>query len=364
MDGIDVALVEIPKDQPNNRLDLVDAHTYPYPQKLVEKLHQAKALAETNPEALINSEIHRSLDKDLGIAFADAAKALIAQAKRTAQEITAIGSHGQTLCHLPEHTPPISLQLADPNTIARRTGITTVGRFRQADLDAGGQGAPLAPLLHQRLFLDATKKRCILNLGGIANVTLLLPGKELVGFDTGPANVLLDLWYQRHHQGPYDADGAWAKMGVVCDALVAQALLDPYFSKPHPKSTGIEYFGAQWLDRVLQNHRSLPAKDIQASLSEITAIGIKDALAGFDGVDELFVCGGGARNLDLLDRLAKHMPDTKLSTTDGLGTSADHLEAMLFAWLAHERLAGRTLDTRSITGARHRVLLGEIYGRS
>lgn len=361
MDGIDAALIELDTQNPTLPIQLVAGQTYAFDQSLWLQLNEAKASAEADHLAWIHSEDCRRLDQSLAHAFAEASLRLMDEANLKPHHIKALGSHGQTLCHRPDDTPPISLQLGDPNTIAQLTGITTVGRFRQADLDAGGQGAPLAPLIHQHLFHHPTMARAVLNLGGIANITLLKPGQHVMGFDTGPANALLDLWYQRHQTGPFDVEGAWARQGTFSQALLARALADPYFHKAPPKSTSIEYFGPQWLEQQLMAWPDLSPCDIQATLSELTAQSIAEALASMGGVDQLIICGGGAKNKDLLFRLGQALPNTDLLISDVLGVSADHLEAMLFAWLAHQRLMYRTLDTRHITGAEQPILLGEVF---
>lgn len=361
MDGIDAALIELDTKTAAIPIKLVAGQTYAFDQSLGRQLTEAKASTEVDHLGWVNSDACHRLDQALAHAFAEAALRLIDEAKLQVHQIKALGSHGQTLCHRPDDTPPISLQLGDPNTIARLTGITTVGRFRQADLKAGGQGAPLAPLIHEHLFRHPKRARAVLNLGGIANVTVLKPGEPVMGFDTGPANALLDLWYQRHQSGSFDADGAWASQGTVNQALLASAVADAYFHKAPPKSTSIEYFGPQWLAKQLMAYPDLNECDVQATLSELTAQSVAHALAAVGGVDEVIVCGGGAKNKDLLSRLDRALPNTELMISDALGVSADHLEAMLFAWLAHERLMNHALDTRQITGAQQPVLLGEIF---
>ncbi len=361
MDGIDAALIEIDPVSPTSSIHLVMGQTYPFDARLLALLEEAKAAAESDHLTWIGSQTCQALDQALAQAFAEAALRLVDEAKLAPHQIKALGSHGQTVCHRPDDVPAISLQLGDPQTIARLTGITTVGRFRQADLDAGGQGAPLAPLIHQPLFFDPTLARAVLNLGGIANVTVLKAGQPVIGFDTGPANALLDFWYQRHHEGPFDHGGAWASQGTPIDGFLEQALADPYFDKAPPKSTSIEYFGTQWLDSLLMNHRRLSGPDVQASLAELTAQSIAQSLQAMGHFDQVIVCGGGARNDDVMERLNRVLPRAEVIISDRLGVSADHLEAMLFAWLAHERLADQALDTRHITGATRPVLLGEVY---
>lgn len=364
MDGIDAVVLSIdPSDARGSEssIDLLAGHTFEFEPTLSEALSQARRQAETDPDAFVGSELAQGLDHTLAQAFANAALMIIDQAQLKPSEITAIGAHGQTVIHQPDARPPMSLQLGDCSEIARLTGILTIGQFRQADLEAGGQGAPLAPLLHQGLFADPTQTRGILNLGGIANLTLLRPNQPVVGFDTGPANVFLDRWCAQHTQHAFDANGDWARSGQVHPPLLERFLQEPYFQRPPPKSTGIEYFGQSWLDQKLIGFEGLEPVDVQATLSALTAQSVAQAIERLGGVDQLIVCGGGAHNTNLLARLQQALPSARVSTTDPWGVSGDHLEAMLFAWLAHERLAKRLMDTRSITGAQEAVLLGTPY---
>jgi anhydro-N-acetylmuramic acid kinase len=235
----------------------------------------------------------------------------------------------------------------------------TVGDFRRADLEAGGQGAPLAPLLHRALFRPSRGRRAVLNLGGIANVSLLEDDGRVSGFDTGPANCLLDAWIRAHLGEAFDAAGAWAASGRADPALLERLLADPYFARRGPKSTGIEYFNLGWLRAGLQGFE-LSAKDVQSTLAELTAASVAAVVSPLAPAD-ILVCGGGVHNRDLLRRLQNRLPGTPIRSTADCGLEPDWIEAVLFAWLARERLAGRPLDTRSITGARKPVLLGEIF---
>lgn len=364
MDGIDAVVLSIDPTHTHNSessIDLLVGHTFDFEPALADALTQARGQAETDPDAFLTSDAMQHLDHSLAQAFARAAEMIIGQAKLKPTNITAIGCHGQTVIHQPDARPPISRQLGDCDAIAGLTGILTVGQFRKADLEAGGQGAPLAPLLHQGLFADPTQTRGILNLGGIANLTLLRPNQPVVGFDTGPANVFLDRWCGQHTHQAFDANGNWARSGQVHPPLLECFLQEPYFQRPPPKSTGIEYFGQSWLDQKLIRFEGLNPADVQATLSELTVQSVAQEIARLGGVDQVVVCGGGAHNSDLLDRLQRALPSSCVSTTDPWGVSGDHLEAMLFAWLAHERLAKRLMDTRSITGAKEPVLLGTPY---
>lgn len=307
------------------------------------------------------------LDRELGEVFADAAMALLERANIPASQVRAIGSHGQTVRHASARTGAgargYSLQIADPHTIAERTGITTVADFRRRDIAAGGEGAPLVPAFHQACFARAQERRVILNLGGIANVTLLAGDALLGGFDTGPANTLLDHWAERHLGQPCDVDGAWAAQGQPLQSLLARMLAEePYFARSGPRSTGRELFNARWLERWQDEIGAARAVDIQATLAELSAQSIARALQaeGFLA-DTLLVCGGGVHNTDLLARLRRALPaGTRVCSTAEEGLDPDAIEAAAFAWLAHRCLHGEAGNSPQVTGARGARILGAI----
>jgi len=350
-DGVDAALLEFGHQGPT----LLHALCLPYPAPLAEELARVTRTGLRPGDGDL-----RQLDPAIARHFAGAALRLLEQAGREAGEVRAIGSHGQTVWHHPGQPRPESIQLGCPAAIARRTGITTVGDFRRADIEAGGEGAPLAPLLHQALFRPASGRRVVLNLGGIANISVIDNQGQVTGFDTGPANCLLDAWVRQHHGEPFDRDGAWAAGGEADPDLVRKLMDDPWFGKPAPKSTGIEYFNLEWLQRQLPGQPP-GARDVQATLAELTALSVADSIRPCQAADVL-LCGGGIHNADLVARLRAHLPGIPLRSTADFGVDPDWVEAILFAWLARERLAGRPQDTRAITGARQPVLLGEIFG--
>lgn len=353
LDAIDAALVDFSKDTPN----LVQHHQHPLPPQL-----RVKILALCTPG---DNEIERmgECDVELGALFAEAALELMQQAKLDAEQIQAIGSHGQTIRHCPNDKYPFTLQIGDPNQIAQRTGITTVADFRRRDMAAGGEGAPLAPIIHREVF-SVDHDRAILNIGGIANLTLL-PGDKSIpptGFDTGPGNVLIDTWYQSHQQGQFDRDGNWASKGKVIEPLLSQLLSDPYFQLPPPKSTGRELFNANWLEQQLASYRDIEAQDVCATLVEFSAKTISDHLQKqFPDCRELFVCGGGAHNSFMLERLADQLDGCRVGTTDELGVSPDWVEAIAFAWMAKQTLERKAGNVPSITGADQPCILGGVY---
>ncbi|VAX03806.1 Anhydro-N-acetylmuramic acid kinase [hydrothermal vent metagenome] len=355
LDGIDAVLVDFTNGQPR----LIEAHTHPLPDALHQQL---TALCQPGDD-----EIERMgrADMALGELFADAVQQLLSQANLPSSEIHAIGSHGQTIRHRPD--AGFTLQIGDANRIAQHTGITTVTDFRRRDMAAGGQGAPLVPAFHAALFRSPDITRVVLNLGGMANITLLPadPEQPVSGYDTGPGNVLMDAWARQHLGRPLDESGTWAATGCVDEALLTRCLRDVYFRQLPPKSTGREYFNAGWLATLLSNSEgdhSLSSADVQATLCELTAISVAEAIrqAGADAT-ELLVCGGGVHNAHLLSRLGTHLDSMNIIPSNERGLAADWVEAVAFAWLARETLAGRPGNLPAVTGASEAVVLGAIY---
>ncbi|MDX1460789.1 MAG: anhydro-N-acetylmuramic acid kinase [Xanthomonadales bacterium] len=350
-DGADAALVHIEHGQ----ADLLHACCLPYPPALkrdVDLMIEARQRPSPGRAA--------ALDELLGQFFAAAARQLIEQAGIETRDVIAIGSHGQTVWHEPDGSPPVSIQLGSGSVIARTTGIPTVTDFRRADLAAGGQGAPLAPIIHGPLLGAADERRAIVNIGGIANLTLLEGHCIEGGHDTGPGNCLMDAWIQRHLGQALDRDGDWARSGTVAEPLLADWLSDPYFAAAAPKSTGLEYFNLEWLDARLPE-TAPPAADVQATLTELTARSLARDISDFSP-DRVLLCGGGSHNVWLVERLRALLEPIPIETTTRHGLDADWLEAILFAWLARERVLERPVDTSRFTGARRPVLLGRIHG--
>ncbi len=310
-----------------------------------------------------------STDIDIGRAFAHTINSLLANSGINKNQITAIGSHGQTVYHLPEGCPPFSLQIGDPNTIAELTSITTVADFRRRDMAAGGQGAPLAPLFHQQYFHHPTRKRCVVNIGGISNITWINPNTDSSpsGYDTGPGNVLMDGWIRRHHNQPYDNNGQWAESGQVSEILLQRMLAEPYFQLKSPKSTGRELFNSRWLDTHIEAVAPVNVADVQRTLLELTATTITGAInrdlttQNTTIADDLIVCGGGAHNAVLLARLQKLLPNTRVVASNEHGLAPDWVEAVTFAWLANKTLLREKVKTENLTGANNPVILGGVY---
>ncbi|HSC48256.1 MAG TPA: anhydro-N-acetylmuramic acid kinase [Gammaproteobacteria bacterium] len=302
-----------------------------------------------------------ALDAELGQLFAAAALALLEEARVGPARVKAVGSHGQTVRHRPRGPHPFTLQIADANVIAARTGLTVVADFRRRDVALGGQGAPLLPAFHRAAFGHASEERVVVNIGGIANITLLPPQGEVRGFDTGPGNVLMDHWSREHQGKPYDSEGAYAATGRVDDALLTRLLADPYFAAPPPKSTGPEHFNAAWLEQALGTSRRKP-EDVAATLAELTARSIAEAVRRqAPGVKRVYACGGGAHNMHLMARLASLLPGITLASTAALGIDPDWVEAAGFAWLARETLERRPGNLPSVTGAAQYSILGAIH---
>ncbi len=347
LDGVDVALVDLTASP-----SLIASHFQPYSPDLVETLLELHA-----PGA---DELHRAqlAANQLAGDYAGAIRALLQQAAVEAQRVRAIGCHGQTVRHRPELG--YTLQLNNGALLAELSGITVVCDFRSRDIAAGGQGAPLVPAFHDRIFRHPSLHRAILNIGGIANLTNLAPDQPTTGFDTGPGNLLMNAWIARHRGIAYDADGAWANSGKIIPDLL-QALLDaPYFASPPPKSTGRDLFNLEWLENHLNGEES-PA-DVQATLLALTANSIAAAVyRDCPGTEEIYVCGGGAHNAALMARLRAALPASRIRQTDVLGIPADWMEAVAFAWLAQQRLHLRPANLPAVTGARHPCVLGSIY---
>ena len=354
-DGIDAALVEFPDGSTSAVLRLRAARTHPWAPALRERL---VALGQGG-ELTSLDELGR-LDVQVAGAFADAALALLDEAGVAAAEVAAIGSHGQTLRHRPHGDAPFTLQVGDGNVIAERTGIATVADFRRRDVAAGGHGAPLVPAFHAALLHSADEDRAVLNLGGIGNYTLLPKQGDVRGFDTGPANALLDAWCLRHTGRAFDADGAFAASGQVDGGLLGRLLDEAWFALPPPKSTGREQFHLDWVTARLGGGES-PA-DVQATLLELTAATVAGALQAHQpGTARVIACGGGVRNPQLLARIAAHLPGARIESTDVHGLDPDFVEAMAFAWLARETLAGQPGSLAAVTGARGPRVLGVVH---
>ncbi|HET7300591.1 MAG TPA: anhydro-N-acetylmuramic acid kinase [Oleiagrimonas sp.] len=350
-DGIDAVLCRF-----EPRPQLLGALAHPWPDAL-----RSRMLAVAQGEKTIDLDTFGRLDSAIGLCFVEAVQALLTTSGRTADDIRAIGSHGQTLRHRPDGEQAFTLQLGNPWLIAERCGIDTVADFRRADMAAGGQGAPLMPAFHAAVLAAPGHTRGVLNLGGIANLTVLGADGSVRGFDTGPANGLMDAWCQRHTGQPFDDGGAFAAQGTCDDALLTQWLDDPYFALPPPKSTGREYFHLGWLQAYPRVATLAPA-GVQATLLALTVHSIVDAVhVHANAAEDILVCGGGVHNRVLMDALAHALAPREVRSTAVVGVDPDYMEAMGFAWLARRHLEGLPGNLPSVTGARGKRLLGSLH---
>lgn len=351
MDAIDAALVDFDVAP----LRIIAAGATPFEPRLKRRI---SALIDQADRVELD-EVGQ-IDVELGRAFAEAALALMQNAGVSADRVTAIGSHGQTLRHRPDLKAPFTWQIGDPNTLAEMTGVSVVADFRRRDVAAGGQGAPLLPVFHDQVFRSDDEDRVIGNLGGIANITILTHGSSVTGFDTGPANRLLDAWIAQHLGKDFDADGEWAASGRVDDTLLRELLDEPYLRLAPPKSTGRELFNLPWLENKLGLF-SRPPRDVQATLQQYTAATLAAAVRHYAPGATLYVCGGGAHNTGLINAIAALIAPNRVASTAALGLDPDYVEAVAFAWFAMRTLEGLTSSAGSVTGARGARILGGVY---
>lgn len=350
LDGIDAVLADFGAQMPV----LIAAHYIPYKRELSERLLALQSSGE--------NELHHAAVLGIEIAhlYSEAVQAVLGHAGITAESVRGIGCHGQTVRHNPGQG--YTLQLGNPSLLAELCDISVVADFRSRDIAAGGQGAPLVPAFHEAVFHSNEAHRVILNVGGVANITDLNPRTATKGFDTGPGNVLLDAWVQRHTGQAYDEGGAWAASGQIVPHLLQALMAHPYFAMPPPKSCGREQFNLGWLESHLST--GIRPEDVQTTLLELTAQSATSAIHHWCGIPgELVVCGGGAHNTALMKRLQSHLPKSRVLLSNVLGIDADWVEAMAFAWLAKQTLLGKPTDLAAVTGAKGARILGAIYPR-
>ena len=352
LDGIDTVLLELADGAFNLPVRLLATHYQPFPQQLKDSL-----LALHHPAS---NELHQAqlISNELSRLYAAATASLLKQAGITPDQVRAIGCHGQTIRHRPEHG--YTIQLGNAALLAELSGITVVSDFRSRDIAAGGQGAPLVPAFHDQALRHPSIHRVIVNIGGISNLTDLPPGRPTTGFDCGPGNLLMDAWITQHRGEPYDKNGAWAASGKIIPALLQTLLTEPFLHATPPKSSGRDLFHMTWLSSKLRGDE-VPA-DVQATLLALTSHAIADAIHDFcTGAQEIYLCGGGAHNEALVQHLSASLPDCRIQDTDALGMSADWLEAMAFAWLAQQTMCAQSANLPAVTGAAHPCILGAIY---
>ena len=353
MDGIDAALVDFSQAPAT----LIGTHSHAWPDDIQQTLIAAREIPDEQLSSL------SSLDLQTAEIFADACFKLLEKTNYQAEDIVAIGNHGQTIRHRPDIDEPFSLQIGNAKKLAEITGIDVISDFRTADIKAGGQGAPLAPAFHQAVFQSEHSHRVIVNIGGIANITVLPQSSNqaetmppVTGFDCGPGNTLMDAWINLHKQQAYDENGALAASGKTSAGLLANLLMDNYFQLPPPKSTGFEYFNLEWLDKHAEEN--MTCADVQSTLCDLTAISIIRAINQHaDKTNEIYICGGGVHNRELMKRLQK-LTKCPVATTEALGVHPDWVEAMAFAWLGYRNRHQQTGNLPSVTGATKTVVLG------
>lgn len=353
LDGIDAAIV----DFTDNNICLLNSHYQPYPKSVRQKLRN---ICNGNGSIQDLAE----MDSVLGQLYSESVLTLLEESALNKEDIKAIGNHGQTICHHPKQPNPYTLQIGDPNIIAELTGISVAADFRRRDIAVGGQGAPLVPAFHQAIFRSSTESRAIINIGGISNITYLPHSQveKVSGFDCGPGNTLMDYWVENHSGKMFDDNGQWACSGKVSQPLLQHLLTDPFFALSPPKSTGTDYFSPDWLEeRLNELELNIAEEDIQATLTELTAQTISSAVKKLSTEPvNLYICGGGARNSYLVERL-KLISGSPVQTTESLSVSPDWVEAMAFAWLARQTVKGSPGNLPEVTGASRPVILGGLY---
>ncbi|CAK2472201.1 anhydro-N-acetylmuramic acid kinase [Vibrio crassostreae] len=353
MDGVDTALVSIE----GTRITLLAHDEFPMPDDLKARLLEVCIGQKTDLIAM------GELDHQLGHLFADAVLQLLEKSGTPASSVTAIGNHGQTVFHQPTGESPFTMQLGDANIIAAKTEIQTVADFRRKDMALGGQGAPLVPAFHHTIFHPKDSSVVVLNIGGISNISVLRPNQPTLGYDTGPGNMLMDAWVDKHTGDKFDRDAQFAKKGQLNHDLLKQLLNESYLSQLPPKSTGRELFNLPWLEQQLTEFKDLAAEDVQRTLCEYTSLTIANEVETYrlGNQPALYVCGGGTRNPLLMKRLAELLPSWEVDSTTSKGVDADYMEAMAFAWLAQRHVHQLPSNLPEVTGASRAASLGVLY---
>jgi len=320
-----------------------------------------KDIIQSSQSEKIEQELIDDLDFRMAEVLVESVKEIISDSNIEVKDIKAIGSHGQTIKHEPRSETPYTLQIGDPQKISNDLNITTVGNYRHDDIEAGGEGAPLTPVFHNTVFGSDGKKKVIVNIGGITNITAL-NYPELIGFDTGPGNCLMDCWNRIHNVGNYDDRGSWASSGTINQSLLGVMMEDEYFSRKYPKSTGPDYFSHEWIQKnLLKLSKEIPAEDVQATLVQVTVVSLIESINSLNLSEEnIYLCGGGVHNDFLCGEINKQIKK-RVSTTIELGIDPDYLEAICFGWLAKQRIENKSFNLSEITGSKGEVYLGRIY---
>lgn len=352
LDGVDLALMDFAA-----KPKLVASGFVSMPEDLRVDLSTLLKTGETSLQKL------GEIDHCLGVLYSNCVNEFLVKNQITANQITAIGCHGQTVWHSPQGTFPFTMQIGDMNLVAARTGITTIGDFRRKDMAVGGQGAPLVPAFHEAVFARPNQFTVVLNIGGISNISVLDPEAETIGYDVSVGNALMDSWIEKHLGKRYDKNAEWAKTGEVLPELLDEMLAEPFLTLPPPKSTGRELFNLTWLATFLEKLPACKAEDVQRTLAEFTAQSVINELQQWQTKEKkvLLVCGGGARNPLLMARFQALLPDWQVGTTNDYGIDLDYVEAAAFAWLAYRRMENLPSNMPSVTGAKQAVSLGVIF---
>ena len=354
LDAVDAVAVRFAQDS----FDLIGSYSQLMPEHLRTDILELCEAKQGSLKTLTET------DHLLGKLYSATTLKLIETVGLNSSQVAAIGCHGQTVRHIApgKEEIPTSLQIGDANILCADTGIPVVADFRRKDLALDGQGAPLVPAFHREIFASKLKNRVILNIGGIANITVLAKEGGCFGFDTGPGNMLMDIWSQTHLGKAYDQEGSWAARGSINGTLLTQLKACDFFSQPAPKSTGRELFNQQWLNKQLSAFTQIPSEDVQATLLALTTQTICDAINGLDiAIEEVYVCGGGAFNSTLMGALEATLPEATVATTEALGLGPSWIEACAFAWLAKQRLEGKPGNVTAVTGALRETVLGALY---
>ena len=347
LDGIDIVLI----NQNSKTLKIIEFIQIPY------KMSIKKEFLSLHTEQ--HSDLERSIHLSLFHAkiTANGIKNILKKYKLHTKDIKCIGYHGQTIRHYPQSG--YSIQLGNANLLAELTNITVVSDFRNRDIVAGGQGAPLVPAFHNEFFFKKNKNRIIINIGGISNITCLPANKKIIGFDCGPGNILLDIWVKIQRNKNFDNQGRWAKSGKLIEDLLLNFQKDPFFKKRPPKSTGRELFNIDWLNKF--DIKNYPPEDIQRTLLELTAVTINVSIKKFcSSTNEIYICGGGSKNKFLIERL-EAVTGVNIDTTDKLNIPSQQVEAIAFAWLAKKCIQKQSNNSPTITGSSGSKILGAIH---
>ncbi len=350
-DSIDCATLDLSSEE----IKVINCKNFEIPMDL------KKDIIQSSQSEKIEQELIDDLDFRMADVLADSVKKIISGSDIEAKDIKAIGSHGQTIKHEPKSETPYTLQIGDPQKISNDLDITTVGNYRHDDIEAGGEGAPLTPVFHKTVFGSDKKRKVIVNIGGITNITAL-NYPELIGFDTGPGNCLMDCWSRINNVGDYDDRGSWAASGTINRSLLEVMMQDKYFSRKYPKSSGPDYFSHEWIqENLLRLSKEILAEDVQATLAQVTVISLIESINFLNLSNEnIYLCGGGVHNDFLCSEINKQSK-ARVSTTLELGIDPDYVEAICFGWLAKQRIENKSFDLSEITGSKGEVYLGRIY---